>query len=84
MKRELKARQNEPKTGQNALLRKIWNFMKNEPTTSQQPAKMHFWEQLGHLKKFNEKRTPNEPKRAKHQPKCSFQTAYMIHGPAPP
>ena len=34
--------------------------------------------------KFNEQQAKNEPKRAKHQPKCTFQTAYMIHGPAPP
>ena len=26
----------------------------------------------------------NEPKLAKNKPKCTFQTAYMIHGPAPP
>ena len=36
--------------------------------------------------KFKEqqpKQIKNVPKRAKHQPKCMVQTAYMIHAPTP-
>ena len=36
------------------------------------------------IKNFKERLAKNEPKRAKYQPKCTFQTAYMIHAPAPP
>ena len=36
------------------------------------------------IKEKQSERAKNKPKRAKHMPTCTFQTAYMKHGPTPP